>query len=72
VQHPNKFTSHYYWHHVGILFGSNKTGKHAANIFLDENADVKILEPQNGTVIEGKDWEYTPNFMVMYSTRMYV
>ena len=42
------------------------------NLFLDENADVKILEPQNGTVIEGKDWEYTPNFMVVYGMRMHV
>jgi hypothetical protein len=50
---------------VGILFGSNKTGAHAINIFLDENADVKILEPQNGTVIDGKDWDYKPYFMLM-------
>mmetsp|Transcript_13278 Transcript_13278/g.17364 ORF Transcript_13278/g.17364 Transcript_13278/m.17364 type:complete len:288 (-) Transcript_13278:112-975(-) len=50
---------------VGILFGSNDTGGHAVNIFLDEYGDVKILEPQNGKIIDGKDWDYNPHFILM-------
>jgi len=51
---------------LGIVFGTKPNGAgHAVNIFLDKNGDVKILEPQNGTVIDGKDWDYTPYFVLM-------
>mmetsp|Transcript_18111 Transcript_18111/g.36365 ORF Transcript_18111/g.36365 Transcript_18111/m.36365 type:complete len:287 (-) Transcript_18111:110-970(-) len=50
---------------VGVVFGYNSKEGHAVNIFIDEGYNVKILEPQNGTVIDGKDWDYKPNFVLM-------
>lgn len=42
-----------------------KEGASAVNIFLDESGNVKIIEPQLGTIVDGKDWEYNPYFVVM-------
>lgn len=50
---------------VGIIFGRNSKGGHAVNVFLDELGNVKILEPQNGKIVDGKDWEYDPYFVLM-------
>jgi len=50
---------------VGIIFGRNSKEAHAVNVFLDELGNVKILEPQNGKIVDGKDWEYDPYFVLM-------
>jgi hypothetical protein len=50
---------------VGIVFGSKPGAGHAVNIFLDELGNVKILEPQNGSIVDGKNWDYTPYFVLM-------
>jgi hypothetical protein len=50
---------------VGIVFGRKPGAAHAVNIFLDELGRVRILEPQNGSVVDGKDWDYTPYFVLM-------
>ena len=50
---------------VGVIFGNKPGSGHAVNVFLDELGNVKILEPQNGKIVDGKNWDYTPYFMLM-------
>ncbi|VWD59096.1 MULTISPECIES: lectin MOA-related protein [Burkholderia cepacia complex] len=49
----------------GVVFGRKPDGTaHAVNVFVDYTCTVKILEPQNGSIIDGKDWAYTPYFIL--------
>ncbi|TPW38731.1 hypothetical protein FKD06_25280 [Serratia sp. SRS-8-S-2018] len=51
---------------VGVLFGLGKSGSgHVINIFIDYASKVKIIEPQSGKIIDGKDWSYTPFFILI-------
>ena len=60
-----------YAYDVGVIFGSTKNGSHAVNLFVDTSGNVRILEPQNGSICAGKDWKdssgapYTPTFVLM-------
>lgn len=51
---------------LGIVFGRSMSGAapHAANVFIDAMANVKVIEPQNGQIVAGKDWSYTPYFVL--------
>ena len=52
---------------VGVIWGDPPVKGdcgHAVNVFVDFDGSIKILEPQNGTVIEGKDWKYKPIFVI--------
>lgn len=48
---------------VGVIMGINRSSGHAVNFFVDYSGSLKIIEPQNGTVINAADWEYTPDFV---------
>jgi hypothetical protein len=39
---------------------------HATNVYINESKQVKILEPQNGRVVDGKDWDYIPYVVLMH------
>ena len=60
-----------YGYAVGVIFGSTPTGAHAVNVFIDTGGGVKILDPQNGQIMAGKDWKtsggvaYSPYFVLM-------
>ncbi|MCB1054963.1 MAG: lectin MOA-related protein [Acidobacteria bacterium] len=56
---------------VGVLFGANANGAHAVNVFIDPKGGVRVLEPQNGSIVAGADWKdaqgvaYQPYFVLM-------
>jgi hypothetical protein len=51
---------------VGIIYGRDSNGvSRTANLYLDQVANVKILDPITGDIMNGKDWEYTPYFIVL-------
>jgi hypothetical protein len=60
-----------YGYAVGVIFGRTSTGAHAVNVFIDPQGKVRILEPQNGKIVDGKDWKddageaYKPYFVLM-------
>lgn len=60
-----------YGYAVGVIFARTSTGGHAVNVFIDPQGKVKILEPQNGSIVDGKDWKdsageaYQPFFVLM-------
>ncbi|MHA7630217.1 lectin MOA-related protein [Corallococcus sp. M7] len=45
---------------AGSIVGDKPPGAHAVNIFIDETFTAQILEPQNGTIVPGSQWGYTP------------
>lgn len=54
-----------YGYAIGTVFGRSAKGGHAVNMFLDADLNVKIIEPQNGRIINGKDWEFIPYFILI-------
>lgn len=50
---------------VGILFGSAERSAHAVNLFIDPAGKLMVIEPQTGQVIDAKNWEYSPDFLIM-------
>ncbi|MFY0575962.1 lectin MOA-related protein [Cystobacter fuscus] len=60
-----------YGYAVGVIFGRSPSRVHAVNVFIDTNATVRILEPQTGSIVAGKDWKdqegeaYEPYFVLM-------
>ncbi|MDR7331815.1 lectin MOA-related protein [Roseateles asaccharophilus] len=60
-----------YGYAVGVIFGRTSTGAHAVNVFIDPQGKVRILEPQNGTIVDGSAWKdsageaYKPYFVLM-------
>jgi hypothetical protein len=38
---------------------------HAANFYINDMGQVKILEPQNGSIIDGSEWSLTPAAVMM-------
>lgn len=60
-----------YGYAVGIVFASAPSGGHAVNVFIDTAGTVRIIEPQDGQIVEGKDWNdptgvpYSPYFFLM-------
>ena len=53
---------------AGIVFGQPKTGHgtgHVANIFVDTNDTVRVLESITGEIVDGSDWEYVPYFVLI-------
>nr|WP_256548351.1 lectin MOA-related protein [Xenorhabdus bovienii] len=50
---------------IGVIFGNFGKRAHAVNIFIDHDLKVKIIEPQGGKIIEAKDWDYTPYFILI-------
>ncbi|MGK7911349.1 MAG: lectin MOA-related protein [Synechococcus sp.] len=60
-----------YGYAVGVIFGSTPTGAHAVNVFISPAGEVRILEPQTGDIVAGKDWKndagvaYSPYFVLM-------
>jgi hypothetical protein len=51
---------------VGVLFGVNSAGlKHVVNLYLDPLGNVKVIEPQNGTIVNGKNWDHTPLYVLL-------
>lgn len=54
-----------YSYAVGVIFGTSTAGGHAVNLFIDVVGNVKVIEPQNGQIQDGKDWPYSPYFLLM-------
>lgn len=60
-----------YGYAVGIIFGRTAGSAHAVNVFIDTSGTVQVIEPQNGQIVEGKDWKdrtgaaYSPYFILM-------
>jgi len=60
-----------YGYAVGVIFGRTSSSRHAVNVFIDPSGNVRILEPQNGTIIDGNEWKdsggefYEPYFLLM-------
>lgn len=56
---------------IGVIFGRTSTGAHAVNVFVDTRGQVRIIEPQTGGIVAGKDWKdgngeaYKPYFVLM-------
>jgi len=56
---------------VGVIFGRTSTTGHAVNVFVDPKGRVRILEPQNGTIVPGAEWKnkegekYNPQFVLV-------
>jgi hypothetical protein len=50
---------------VGVIWGDSSAGGHAVNVYINELGKVKVLEPQNGMVIDGASWDYIPYFVIM-------
>ena len=42
----------------------NRRG-HSTIVYINEYMQVKVLEPQNGSVVFGQDWDYTPFIVVL-------
>jgi hypothetical protein len=40
-------------------------GGHMTNVYINEYMQVKVLEPQNGRVVFGKDWDFTPLLVLL-------
>lgn len=53
-----------YPYSVGIVYGQNAKGAHAANLFVDQWLRLQLIEPQTGAVQRASEWGYTP-FHVM-------
>ncbi|CDG17638.1 lectin MOA-related protein [Xenorhabdus doucetiae] len=54
-----------YGYAIGIIFGFREKSAHAVNIYIDHDLKVKLIEPQNGSIIEAKDWKYTPYYILI-------
>jgi hypothetical protein len=60
-----------YAYDVGVIFGHSPNSGHAVNVFVDPSGRVRILEPQNGSIVPGRDWAdnsgdlYVPSFVLM-------
>ncbi len=60
-----------YGYALGVMFGASPTVGHAVNVFIDTDAKVRVIEPQNGQIVAGANWKdhngapYTPNFILM-------
>ena len=56
---------------VGVIFANSKNSGHAVNFYVDTSGKVKIIEPQNGSIVDGKDWKdskgapYIPYFALI-------
>ncbi|MDE9493094.1 lectin MOA-related protein [Xenorhabdus bovienii] len=50
---------------IGVIFGVLGESVHAVNIFIDHDLKVKLIKPQHGEIIEAKDWEYTPFYILI-------
>jgi hypothetical protein len=52
---------------VGLIFGQSKDGGdgHAVNFFVDYAGNLKLIEPQNGSIQSAELWNYTPTFMLI-------
>lgn len=46
---------------LGFVWGISGPYSHVANVFVDYTGTVKILEPQSGKIVDGKDWQYDSN-----------
>jgi hypothetical protein len=50
---------------VGIVYGSNDRRAHAANLFIDQQGRLRLIEPQNRNVSRASEWGYTPFFVIL-------
>jgi hypothetical protein len=50
---------------VGVIWGESSAGGHAVNVYINDLGKVKLLEPQDGMVIDGASWDFIPYFVVM-------
>uniref|UniRef100_UPI001C96BA70 lectin MOA-related protein n=1 Tax=Xenorhabdus innexi TaxID=290109 RepID=UPI001C96BA70 len=50
---------------IGIILGFRRKSAHSVNIYIDRDLKVKIIEPQNGNIINAEDWDYTPYYVLM-------
>ncbi|NIF25096.1 hypothetical protein F3J44_01740 [Pantoea sp. Tr-811] len=50
---------------VGIVFGSNDRGAHSANLFIDQQGRLRLIEPQNRNIHRASEWNYRPFFVML-------
>jgi hypothetical protein len=56
---------------VGLIWGFSPTVGHAVNVFVDYSANVRVLEPQNNSIVAGSEWKdnkgakYQPSLIVL-------
>jgi hypothetical protein len=54
---------------LGVIWGRSANSAHAVNVFVDYTGSVKVLEPQNGSIVDAADWQdgqgspYVPFFI---------
>ena len=53
------------WMISGVRRIGGETVGHSTIVYINEHMQVKVLEPQNGAVVFGKDWEFTPFAVLM-------
>lgn len=50
---------------VGIVCGENDKRGHAANLFIDQQGRLRLIEPQNRNINRASEWRYKPFFVML-------